>query len=104
MSVSGSGNNTFLKIYWAGNHQKGAISGPGNLQKAREILYPDGRQLELQYSIELSFRDSISVYHDPVWLETGVLVEADQGVLHHARESADDILPGLLDAGHSTVG
>ena len=39
MSVSGSGNNTFLKIYWAGNHQKGAISGPGNLQKAREILY-----------------------------------------------------------------
>ena len=40
MSVSGSGNNTFLKIYWAGNHQKGAISGPGNLQKAREILYP----------------------------------------------------------------
>ena len=39
MSVSGSGNNTLLKIYWAGNHQKGAISGPGNLQKAREILY-----------------------------------------------------------------
>ena len=39
MSVSGSGNNTFLKIYWAGNHQKGSISGPGNLQKAREILY-----------------------------------------------------------------
>ena len=28
MSVSGSGNNTFLKIHWAGNHQKGAISGP----------------------------------------------------------------------------
>ena len=39
MSVSGSGNNTFLKIYWAGNHQKGAISGPGNLQEAQEILY-----------------------------------------------------------------
>ena len=65
---------------------------------------PDGRQLELQHSIELSFRDSISVYHDPVWLETGVLVEADQSVLHHAREGADDILPGLLDAGHSAVG
>ena len=33
MPVSGSGNCTFLKIYWAGKHQKGAISGPGNLQK-----------------------------------------------------------------------
>ena len=40
MSVSGPGNCTFLKIYWAGKHQKGAISGPGNLQKGREILYP----------------------------------------------------------------
>ena len=39
MSVSGSGNDTFLKIYWAGNHQKGAISGPRNLQKAQDILY-----------------------------------------------------------------
>ena len=39
MSVSGPGNCTFLKIYWAGKHQKGAISGPGNLQKGREILY-----------------------------------------------------------------
>ena len=39
MSVSGSVNCTFLKIYWAGKHQKGAISGPGNLQKSREILY-----------------------------------------------------------------
>ena len=40
MSVSGSGNCTFLKIYWAGNHQKGAISGPGNLQNAQDILNP----------------------------------------------------------------
>ena len=31
MSVSGSWKCTFLKIYWAGNHQKGAISGSGNL-------------------------------------------------------------------------
>ena len=46
MSVSGSGNNTFLKIYWAGNHQKGAISGPGNLQKAREILYRLALQID----------------------------------------------------------
>ena len=39
ISVSDSGNCTFLKIYWAGKHQKGAISGPGNLQKGLEILY-----------------------------------------------------------------
>ena len=39
MSVSGSGNCTFLKIYWAGKHQNGAISGQGNHQKGREILY-----------------------------------------------------------------
>ena len=42
MSVSGSGNCTFLKIYWAGNQQKGAISGQENLQKARDILYRQG--------------------------------------------------------------
>jgi hypothetical protein len=39
MSVSGSINCTFLKISWAWNLQTGTISGPGNAQKAREILY-----------------------------------------------------------------
>ena len=38
MSVAGSRNCPFLKISWAWNLQKGAISGPGNLQKAWDTL------------------------------------------------------------------
>jgi hypothetical protein len=84
-------------------HHDEGDAGPVVLLQVHAGL-PDGQQLKLQNCVELSFRDPISVHHDPVWLEPSLLVEVNQGVLDHAGESADDILPCLLYADHSTVG
>ena len=37
----------------------------------------------------------LPVQDDPVWLEAGLLVEVDEGGLHHAAQAQDHVLPGL---------
>ena len=84
-------------------HHNESDAGPVVLLELHAGL-ADGEQLLLQHSVELALAYAVTIHHQPVRLEAGLLIEVDQGVPDHAGQRGYDVPARLLDPNNSAVG